>query len=170
MAGIELLELNDWLDRQLAAWDAWAAERTDEAWLALPTGNERFPTVGELYRHCFSPLLRYSAQAAENPPPDDSHIDPRSWAALHGWAVEALGNHRTVCSSVTRENADAVLPFTTRSAGVLSVTRRMALAHAATHCFWHLGGIAHLLRLSGIAPPQRSDLLFYAIAQAEAAP
>jgi uncharacterized damage-inducible protein DinB len=162
MAGIELLELNDWLASQLAAWQEWAAERREQRWLELETGNERFPTCGALFRHAFTPLRRYAAQAAGNPPPDDSHVDPSDWQQLAAWAGESLAVHRDVCAGLTAAQADEVLGFVTRSAGTLAVARRMALAHAATHCFWHLGGIAQLLRASGTAPPQRSDLIFYA--------
>jgi uncharacterized damage-inducible protein DinB len=53
--------------------------------------------------------------------------------------------------------------FKTRSAGILAVTKGLALTHAATHCVWHLGGIVHLLRSKNIEPPQRSDLIFLAM-------
>lgn len=165
MTGIELLELNGWLASQLEGWRAWAAERSDATWLSLPTGNERFATCGELFRHAFTPLRRYSDQAAGREPADDSGIDPADWAALLTWANDCLEHHRQCSAALDPAAAEEVLEFKTRSAGVIHVSRRLALAHAATHCFWHLGGIAQLLRHGGTAPPQRSDLIFYAAAQ-----
>lgn len=162
MNGITLLELNGWLQSQLDGWLSWAEEAGDRSWLALPTGNERFPTVGTLFRHAFTPLHRYSDQAASAEPVDDSAIDPADWAQLSAWAATCLARHHSVCSGLDATQADHPLSFATRSAGTLTVPRRIALTHATTHCFWHLGGIAHLLRANGIAPPQRSDLIFYA--------
>ena len=161
MIGLELLELNDWLTSQLATWKTWGEGR-DPAWLELPTGNERFETLGELFRHCFTPLHRYSATAIAQTPPDDSHISPSDWPALLKWAAAGLEQHRAACAAQTPESAETVMTFQTRSAGPITLRARHALAHAGTHCFWHLGGIAQLLRRADIAPPQKSDLLWYA--------
>jgi uncharacterized damage-inducible protein DinB len=160
MTGLELMELNAWLTSQQAEWKAWGADR-DAAWLELPTGNERFPTLGAMFRHAFTPLHRYSAQAIAATPPDDAHIGTSDWQALIEWAETGLTSHRGACAVQTADTAEQVHTFQTRSAGPIAIQARLALAHAATHCFWHLGGIAHLLRREGIAPPQRSDLLWF---------
>jgi uncharacterized damage-inducible protein DinB len=162
MVGVELLELNDWLSTQLNNWQDWAAAQDSADWLSTPTGNERFSTIGELFRHAFSPLHRYSDQAAHSDPVDDSHVDPDKLDALLDWARVCLARHRDVIAAVSLDSGHETLIFRTRSAGELHVPSRMALAHAALHCFWHLGGIAQLLRVNGITPPQRSDLIFWA--------
>lgn len=163
MNGISLMEMNGWLTAQLAAWRAWAADQPGSDWLTIASGNERFTDCGTLFRHAFSPLHRYSDQAVASEPVDDSHVDPADWEALSAWAETCLARHREVCADLERQPERGIEPlvFRTRSAGELCVERRLALAHAATHCFWHLGGIAQLLRARGIAPPQRSDLIFF---------
>lgn len=165
MAGIDLGELNAWLEAQLEQWAAWTESAGSFAWLQLPTGNPRFPSCGELFRHAFTPLRRYSAQTLGQAPPDDSHVPATDWAALAAWARDCLAEHRNAVDSLAPEQAVETFVFQTRSAGELRVEVRMALAHAATHCFWHLGGIAQLLRAAGHAPPQRSDLIFWAVQQ-----
>jgi uncharacterized damage-inducible protein DinB len=163
MSQIELSELNGWLTSQLSGWEAWAGEAGTD-WLKLDTGNERFPTVGELFRHAFSPLRRFTFDA-NGRPADDSAVDATDWKALLGWARMSLELHREACLLLLPDTADEILELTLRSGAQLRIRRRLALAHGATHCFWHLGGIAHLLRHAGIAPPQRSDLLFFAAEQ-----
>lgn len=161
MIGLELLEMNAWLTSQHNTWRIWGQGR-DPAWLELPTGNERFDTLGSMFRHAFTPLHRYSASAVAQTAPDDSHISTSDWTALIDWAESGLTAHRAACAAQTAESADLIITFQTRSAGPIPLRTRHALAHAATHCFWHLGGIAHLLRRSDIEPPQRSDFLWYA--------
>jgi uncharacterized damage-inducible protein DinB len=161
MRGVEVTELNEWLGSQLEAWDVWAKTSTN-SWFALPTGNERFPDLGQMFRHAFTPLHRYSDQALASDPADDSDIPTDAWPPLYDWAEKCLARHREACDRLEADRANEVLEYRTRSAGNFNVTRRHALTHAATHCFWHLGGIAHLLRSQRIPPPQHSDFLFFA--------
>jgi uncharacterized damage-inducible protein DinB len=152
--------LNEWIAYQLRNWQDWARER-DASWLGLATGNEKFPTLGHLFQHAFSPLRRYTDQAAGLPPTDDAHISAADWTQLTAWAWECLNAHRDLLLGFEPGWLDRPLEFTTRGAGVLRATVGGALTHAATHCVWHLSGTAHLLRSQGIAPPGRSDLLFW---------
>jgi uncharacterized damage-inducible protein DinB len=157
---MDLLAYNAWLAYQLELWNEWARSRDDVAWLALPTGNPTFPTAAAMLAHAFTPLHRYSDQVlgveAIAPPTLDA-----GWPPLHAWAQTCLGRHAQACTAVLAD-PQRVVDFKTRSAGILTATAGIALTHAATHCFWHLGGVAHLLRAAGIAPPQHSDLIFWA--------
>ena len=161
MSGVNLIELNDWLDSQLNTWDAWAKTST-HSWTSLSTGNERFPDLGLMFRHAFTPLHRYSDQALASDPADDSSVETSEWQPLYDWARTCLSRHREACLQLDPTRVDEMLEYRTRSAGSFRVSRRHALTHAATHCFWHLGGIAHLLRAQSIPPPQHSDFLFFA--------
>jgi len=151
--------LDAWLESLIGSWDEWARAR-DAAWLALPTGNERHPKLGILFRHTFTPLARYADGVASVEPRTDEGISADDWPALRDWARTCLARHREVGATV--ESPAEVRNFKTRSAGKLRTTPAIALTHAVTHAVWHLGGIAHLLRAAGIAPPQDSDLIFRA--------
>ena len=111
-------------------------------------------------RHAFTPLHRYSDQIAGVEPLDDSSIPIDDWSALSHHAWVCLRRHRGVCAEVAPSDWQRVIEFKTRSAGILRVSAALALTHAATHCVWHLGGVAHLLRSQGVEPPSRSDLIF----------
>jgi uncharacterized damage-inducible protein DinB len=160
-ASLSLLDFNAWIAYQLDSWTAWT-EPNGEDWLTWPTMNERFPTIGQLFVHGFSPLHRYADQVAGDEPADDSHLHADSWVAVRTWAELCLERHRTVCAALRAGDAARMVRFQTRSAGELHVTIAECLTHACTHCFWHLGGIAQMLRLGGTAPPQHSDLIFWA--------
>lgn len=160
--GEHLPTLCRWLARLLEQWDAWAAPRNPE-WLGLPTGNPAFPAIGDFMRHAFTPLHRYSDQVLGAEPFDDSALDSRDWAALKSHAKACLARHAEACTATTGSDWARQIEFRTRSAGILKVGTADALTHAATHCVWHLGGVAHLLRAAGIEPPQRSDLIFMAM-------
>lgn len=159
MSGLHLPAFSAWLEYQLRGWDDWAAAR-DNGWLALGSGNERFPSIGHFMRHAFTPLHRYSDQIAGAEPLEDEAVGVDNWPALSSHAWACLRRHRQVVESIGESDFGLVLEFRTRSAGVLRVNNAIALTHAATHCAWHLGGVAHLLRSKGIEPPQRSDLIF----------
>ncbi len=159
VTGDHLPALSGWLEYQLAGWDAWATPR-DQSWLRIESGNPAFPQIGSFMRHAFTPLHRYSDQVAGADPIDDVGVSIEDWSALstHAWAC--LMRHREVCSSVSVSDWPRIIEFKTRSAGILKVSTALALTHAATHCVWHLGGVAHLLRSRGTEPPSRSDLIF----------
>ncbi|MCC7478144.1 hypothetical protein IT575_06760 [bacterium] len=158
-SGDHLSALNAWLDYQLGRWELWARER-DNSWLGLPSGNPAFPTMGHFMRHAFTPLHRYSDQIAGSDPLDDSTVATDDWHVLIAHAKACIDRHREVCSSQQPEDFSRMVEFKTRSAGILHKSRGLALTHAATHCVWHLGGVAHMLRSQGIEPPGRSDLIF----------
>jgi uncharacterized damage-inducible protein DinB len=160
-ASLSLLEFNAWIGYQLDSWTAWS-ERNGEDWLTWPTQNERWPTIGHLFVHAFSPLHRYADQVAGVEPADDSHLHADSWVAVQIWARQCLERHREVCAGLEPGEAARLVVFKTRTAGDLHATIGECMTHACTHCFWHLGGIAHMLRLGGVEPPQRSDLIFWA--------
>jgi uncharacterized damage-inducible protein DinB len=160
-ASLSLLDLSAWIGYQLEQWAAWAESR-DEEWLTWPTLNERYPTLGNLYIHAFSPLHRYADQVVGDDPADDTGLNIHAWIAVHTWAQQCQQRHYSVCAGLALDDATRMIHFRTRSAGVLYVSVGEALTHACTHCFWHLGGIAHLLRLAGTAPPQGSDMILWA--------
>ena len=160
-ASLSLLDFNAWIGYQLEKWIEWA-EESDKDWLSWPTQNERFPTIGHLFIHCFSPMHRYADQVAGDEPTDDSQMHADSWIAIQMWARQCLDRHRDVCASLRPGDAARMVRFQTRNAGELHVTIAECLTHACTHCFWHLGGIAQMLRLGGSVPPQRSDMIFWA--------
>lgn len=160
---ISALDLNAWLGWQLDHFNAWhATVETD--WLRLPTGNAGFPVLASLVDHAFTPLHRYSDQVLGEEPVAPESLAQAAWPQLYAWAKVCLARHRAACQAAAPDPQRRV-PFKTRSAGVLTVSANYALVHAATHCLWHLGGIVHLLRQAGIAPPQKSDLLFWALEQ-----
>lgn len=160
-ASLSLLDLSSWIGYQLDNWNVWAESR-DEDWLTWPTTNERWPTLGHLFIHACSPLHRYADQVLGEPPADDSALLPTGWIAVYTWAQQCRRRHYDVCAGLTLEQAGHRVRFLTRSAGEIDVTVAEALTHACTHCFWHLGGVSHLLRLGFTEPPQRSDLILWA--------
>jgi len=170
---LSLLELNTWISYQLDQWVAWT-EQQGEDWLSWPSLNERNPTLGHLFIHAFSPMHRYADQVIGQPPADDAQLHADSWVAIQLWARQCLARHREVCTGLAAGEAARMVRFQTRTVGELHVSVGECMTHACTHCFWHLGGIAHMLRLGGTtAPPQHSDLIFWAAqlhAQAEAEP
>lgn len=158
--GLTHVQLAAWLTEQLASWLKWAGNR-DSTWLSLPTGNPRFPSCGHIFAHAFTPLHRYADQLAGVPPVDDNDLDCADWATLSAWAQTCLERYEAVCEKLTVDEATRQHDFLTRSAGTIRASVGGTLFHAGTHCFWHLGGLAHLLRREGNDPPQRSDLLFW---------
>jgi uncharacterized damage-inducible protein DinB len=160
-ASLSLLDFNAWIGYQLDKWVEWT-EANGEDWLTWPTLNERYPTIGQLFIHSFSPLHRYSDQVVGAEPADDTQLHADSWVAVQLWARLCLERHREVCGGLKTGDAARMVRFQTRTVGELHVTIGECLTHACTHCFWHLGGIAQMLRLAGTTPPQHSDLIFWA--------
>jgi uncharacterized damage-inducible protein DinB len=157
---LRLLDLNAWLDYQLGLWNGWVAAH-DEQWLALPTGNPSFPDLAAMFAHAFTPLHRYSDQVLGQPPVPIPDFPQPSWRLLADWARVCLDRHREACEATPAAEAERIVDFVTRSFGTLSLPAGLTLAHGATHCAWHLGGMCHLLRLAGIEPPQKSDMIFW---------
>lgn len=166
-AALELADLNHWLKRQLEIWNAWAAER-DEDWLGLDTGNQRWPTAGDLLLHAFTPLHRYAdrvldAKAADPPEAGDGP----GWDYFRDWGRRCAERHRQAIAQLDPAAPTALVELDTQSMGRVQARATRCLAHAATHAAWHLGGLTHLLRKAGIEPPQRCDLLYWAVDQEE---
>jgi uncharacterized damage-inducible protein DinB len=157
-SSIKLLDLNAWLSYQLELWREWAAQR-DRQWLALPTGNPTFGSIGQMFAHAFTPLDRFAGQTqGEEPQQYPEFVNP-SWSELTDWAQQCIERHREACLA-TAADADRDFNYVSRSSGTFMIPVWLGLAQGATHCAWHLGGLAHLLRFQGVEPPQRSDLLF----------
>jgi len=165
-AVLPLADLHAWLWYQYKHWCSWAAER-DAAWLSLPTGNPTLPTLSRLFGHAFTPLHRFADQVLGVEPLSPPDLSSADWPTLLAWAECCLARHREACRAALHSDPASIVSLTTRTAGILQVRVNHGLAHAATHCVWHLGGIAHLLRAAGIEPPQRSDMLFWAAEQLE---
>jgi uncharacterized damage-inducible protein DinB len=159
--GIALMVMSDWLGYQIGVWERWAAEGEGQ-WLTLPTGNPRHPTIGEMFKHAFTPLHRYASQVEGGDAVDDGQVSNSDWPALVDWAKRCQARHREACRKLKPGEGDRLVDFTTRSAGIVRVKVAEALSHAGMHSFWHLGGITHLLRQAGFEPPQRSDLILWA--------
>ncbi|MEZ5338281.1 MAG: DinB family protein [bacterium] len=160
--GISLETLRRWLSWQLGKWDEWAAAQDNADWLAVATGNPKWPTAGHMLVHAFSPVRRYAERTLGREPFDDSQVPADDWQALTAFARECLEVHASAAASFSTEAAREEVPYQTRSAGVWTITPEEAFVHALTHCYWHLGGVVHLLRANGIEPPQWNDLIFYA--------
>lgn len=160
--GISVQTLRDWISWQLGIWEAWAEEQPDEKWLQLETGNANHPTVSRMLLHAFGPVRRYAERILGSEPIDESGLEIDSFADLAGFARECLAIHANAEATFDTEQARTETPYQTRSAGIWTITAEEAFVHSLTHCFWHLGGIVQLLRSREIAPPQRSDLIFYA--------
>jgi uncharacterized damage-inducible protein DinB len=164
-ACIELTDLNQWLEYQLGQWNKWAAGR-DEDWLALETGNPQWPTAADMLMHAFSPLHRYADTVlGVEPEPQPEPANGLTWEFICDWAVRCLRQHRQAVSQLDPANPGQLVTLNTRSMGPVQARSTRCLAHAATHAAWHLGGIIHLLRRAGSEPPQRSDLLYWGVAQ-----
>ena len=165
-AGLPLADLHAWLWYQFKLWRDWTAENGD-GWLAMPTGNPTFPTLGRLFGRAFTPLHRFSDQALGAEPITPPDFSAADWPALQAWAERCLARDREACRAALVSDPTRTLHLKTRSAGELTVRMNHGLAHAAMHCYWHLAGVTHLLRAAGIEPPQHTDLLFWAAKQME---
>jgi uncharacterized damage-inducible protein DinB len=163
---VSALELNAWIGWQLAKWDAWQAG-IDSDWLRLPSGNPAWPELAGLFDHAVTPLHRYSDRILGAEPVAPAKMNAAEWPQLYAWAGVCLARHASACHAAAGD-AEQLVEFQTRSAGVMVASARLALAHAATHCAWHLAGITHLLRSAGLEPPQRCDMIFWAMEQASA--
>ena len=160
--GISLDSMRSWISWQLDHWVAWSAEQPDERWLEVETGNEKWPTVGRMLIHAFSPVRRYAERTLGEEPFDDSGLKSDNFAELSGFARECLAIHANAAARFTAEQGRTLTKYQTRSAGEWTITAEEAFVHSLTHCFWHLGGLVQLLRSRGIAPPSGNDLIFYA--------
>ncbi|HES58620.1 MAG TPA: hypothetical protein ENO21_04230 [Firmicutes bacterium] len=164
-AALELIDLNQWLRRQLEIWDDWAAERSED-WLELETGNSQWPAAADLLMHAFTPLHRYADRvldtAAADPPESG---DGRSWSYIHDWGQRCIDRHRQAIEQLDPGDPGRLVELDTRSMGRVKARATRCLAHASTHAAWHLGGLIHLLRRAGIDPPQRSDFLYWGVDQ-----
>jgi uncharacterized damage-inducible protein DinB len=163
--GISVASLRGWIGWQLDKWVTWAEAQPDAAWLAVETGNTGHPTVGAMLVHAFSPIRRYAERTLGQEPFDDSAVRSFEFEEFAEFARECLAIHARAAAGFAAIDARQPTKYMTRSAGEWTVTAEEAFVHSLTHCFWHLGGIAQLLRSHGIAPPQFSDLLFFCAEQ-----
>ena len=163
--GISVDTLRSWISWQLDIWEDWAAQQADESWLKVETGNTNHPDVARMLLHAFGPVRRYAERILGSEPFDDSGLDVDNFEVLAGFARECLAIHANAQQKFSAEEARVETKYQTRSAGEWTITAEEAFTHSLTHCFWHLGGIVQLLRSRGIAPPQRSDLIFFAAQQ-----
>ena len=160
--GISLDTMRSWISWQLDKWEEWDKEQSDDSWLRIETGNSHWPTADRLLVHAFAPVRRYAERILGNEPFDDKALQADSFAELAAFGRECLAIHASASATFTTEQARAETKYQTRSAGEWTITPEEALVHALTHCYWHLGGVVHLLRANNIAPPQWNDLIFYA--------
>lgn len=168
-ANIELIDLNDWLAHQLDQWRSWAAGR-DESWLGFETNNPQFPTAADLLMHAFGPLHRYADRIlGAEPTPSPKADGELTWDFISDWASRCLARHREAIDQLDPDDPSRLVQFDTQSMGRVQARSTRVLAHAAMHAAWHLGGLIHLLRKTGLEPPQRSDFLYWGISQEEPA-
>jgi len=166
-ASIALEDVNGWLEYQLGQWNAWAEGRGDN-WLALETNNPDFPTAGVMLMHAFTPLHRYADRILGRNPIDPPDPDAElTWPFISDWAARCILRHREAVEQLDPADGGKLVQFSIQSMGPVQVRTTRCLAHAASHAVWHLGGIIHLLRKAGIAPPSRSDFLYWGVDQEE---
>lgn len=166
-ANIELTDLNFWLKYQLGQWNAWADGRGND-WLDLETGNPDFPTAGVMLMHAFSPVHRYGDRIlGVDPVEPPKPAGALTWTFISDWAEKCIHRHRQAIDFLDPANPGKLAQFSIQSMGAVQVRATRCLAHAVNHAVWHLGGIIHLLRRAGIAPPSRSDFLYWGIDQEE---
>lgn len=163
--GISVDSLRSWISWQLDKWEAWSIEQPDTDWLDIETGNTGHPTVSKMLVHAFSPVRRYAERTLGQEPYDDSMARNLEFSEFVSFARDCLNIHAEAAAMFDSAKARQPTKYMTRSAGEWTITAEEAFVHSLTHCFWHLGGLAQLLRSKGIAPPQFSDLLFYCAEQ-----
>jgi uncharacterized damage-inducible protein DinB len=151
-------ELIAYTGEETERWEAWLRAQ-DPAVLAVPLGEGRWATVGELIFHTFLVERRYADRLLGDA------ITPYE-GVPHGTVDELFAIHREARAGLARyvEGAtaaewDEVLTFETLLYGPLHGSRRKVVAHALVHGVRHWAQIATALRQAGWPEQWPHDLL-----------
>jgi uncharacterized damage-inducible protein DinB len=151
-------ELLDYTDEETTRWEGWMREQ-GEAVLAVPLGEGRWSTVGELAFHIFLVEQRYADRLLDEPPTPYENVPHASFDELFALHRRARGSlERFVCEA-SEEDWRRVLTFDTILSGGITASKRKIAAHALLHGVRHWAQIATALRQAGFAGQWPHDLL-----------
>jgi uncharacterized damage-inducible protein DinB len=154
-------ELLDYCCEENRRWHAWF--KTHPQTLDLPSDIAGTKSVREVVLHILAVELRYSERLlGKDPVTEYSELPTGSVDELFSTAAASERFFRQFLANVQNDDRQwqEVLTFPTRSAGVLSASRRKIFVHAVLHGVRHWGQLATYLRQQGHKQDWPHDFLF----------
>jgi uncharacterized damage-inducible protein DinB len=143
------------------SWRAWF-ERNPTA-LNAPCDIMNTGSVRQLVKHIFAVELRYAEQLNGRRPPEYDDLPHDSLEDLYAIRSRASNSINEFLDAANEHALDEVVEIKTRSAGVLSASRRTVFIHAMTHATRHWAQLATLTRHAGYPSIGYQDYLFYKV-------
>jgi uncharacterized damage-inducible protein DinB len=152
----EMLDANE---RETVKWQNWFEHQPAEL-LDLPLNIALAKNVREFLLHIFAVELRYAERLAGSKVTEYESLPTGSVAELFGIGEKARALFRDYLSRTTDEDLAVVVEFPTRTAGVLSASKRKMFTHAMLHSIRHWAQLATALREAGHGTDWGHDFLF----------
>jgi uncharacterized damage-inducible protein DinB len=143
------------------SWREWF-QRNPTA-LDVPCDIMNTGTVRGLVKHIFAVELRYAEQLNGRRPPDYEELPDASLEDLYNIRQRAVASLSEFLAGTSDAALDEVFEVKTRSAGVLSTTRRTIFVHAMMHGSRHWAQLTTLTRQAGYPSVGYQDYLFYKV-------
>ena len=156
--GLDFHELLAYTEEENRRWKRWL-EQHPEA-LAVSAGIAGEDDVAGLLVHIFAVELRYAERITGLPVSEYDKLRSANLDQIFGIADDARKKFKQFLATAKQQDLDQVMTFETRSAGMVSASKRKILAHAMLHGVRHWAQIATALRKAGYKQDWQHDFLF----------
>jgi uncharacterized damage-inducible protein DinB len=150
-------ELMTWVEATSQRWEGLVASHSEA--LNVECDVRETHTIGQLLQHIVAVELRYAQRLHGLPETPYEAVAYDSGKVIYDTHRHAMAMLRQL-DDRPADFWEATIAFATRSAGVMTVTRRTVFIHLLMHSVRHYAQAATLVRRAGIKPDWPMDYIF----------
>lgn len=158
MRGLSFGELLDYCAEETVRWGDWF--KKNPAALNLPTDIAGARNVREVVLHIVAVQMRYAERLLDLPITEYETLSSKSADELFALAHKSFEDFRSFAVAANDPDWDGQLTFPTRTAGMLTASRRKIFIHALLHGVRHWAQLAAHLRQQGHKQDWQHDFIF----------
>lgn len=161
MRGLSFGELLDYCAEETVRWGDWF--KKNPAALNLPTDIAGARNVREVVLHIAAVQMRYAERLLDLPITEYETLSSKSADELFALAHKSFEDFRSFAVAANDPDWDGQLTFPTRTAGMLTASRRKIFIHALLHGVRHWAQLAAYLRQQGHKQDWQHDFIFTSV-------
>ena len=161
MRGLSFGELLDYCAEETVRWGDWF--KKNPAALTLPTDIAGARNVRDVVLHIVAVQMRYAERLLDLPITEYETLSSKSADELFALAHKSFEDFRSFAVAANDPDWDGQLTFPTRTAGMLTASRRKIFIHALLHGVRHWAQLAAYLRQQGHKQDWQHDFIFTSV-------
>jgi len=158
MRGLSFGELLDYCAEETSHWRDWFKKNPDAADVTADIAGTK--NVREVVLHIAAVQMRYAERLLDLPITEYEALSGKSTEDLFILAQKSLEDLRSFAVAAKDSDWEGTLSFPTRTAGLLTASRRKIFVHALLHGVRHWAQLATFLRQQGYKQDWPHDFIF----------